>query len=101
MSSLRFRSLRMLLVCLMLLAVIGIAIFVTRPPDVSAGVSFNQGLETIDRSGVVPAGWWRAGYGTNTASWWFNASTHGGKIAQGLRITKYRSGDNLLAMGFN
>ena len=96
MSSLRFRSLRMLLACLMLLAAVGVGIVVTRPRDVSAGVSFNQGLETLDRSGVVPAGWWRAGYGTNTASWWFNASTHGGKIAQGLRITKYQSGDRKL-----
>jgi hypothetical protein len=96
MTSTRLRFFKIILACVLVLATAGVAVIVTRPPDVSAGVSFNQGLETLDASGVVPAGWWRAGYGTSTASWWFNSTTHGGRIAQGLRITKYRNGDRKL-----
>ena len=96
MTSTRLRFFKVVLACVLVLAMAGVAIVVTRPPEVSAGVSFNQGLETVDSSGVVPAGWWRAGYGTNTASWWFNYTAHGGRIAQGLRITKYQSGDRKL-----
>jgi hypothetical protein len=79
-----------------LLTIGSITIISSRSPKVSADVLFNAGLETLDSSGANPSGWWRAGYGNNTASWWITSAAHGGKVAQGLRITRYSSGDRKL-----
>ena len=97
MSSRRTRASVALGMVILTITVIAASIFVSsRSEDVSADVLFNAGLELIDSTGSNPTGWWRAGYGTNTASWWLTSAAHGGKVAQGLRITRYSSGDRKL-----
>lgn len=86
---------RLVLVAIALLVAIG-GFFLLRPSAVTAGVSFNEGLETLGTDGKTPLGWWKAGYGSNSASWWLDSSPHGGRIAQGLRISRWRSGDRKL-----
>lgn len=86
---------RFVMVVVVLIALIaGVLLF--RSSSVSAGTSFNEGLETLDVSGQIPTGWWRAGYGTSTASWYFDPSPHAGVIAQGVRVSNWRSGDRKL-----
>ena len=71
-------------------------IFIGRTTKADAGVSFNEGLETLQYNGQVPAGWWRSGFGTNNASWYLDSRPHGGKVAQVLRVSNWRSGDRKL-----
>lgn len=82
-----------LLVALLAL-ILGVAVL--RSSRVEAGVSFNEGLESLNSSGTVPVGWWRAGYGTNSASWYLDGAPHGGRVSQGLRVSNWRSGDRKL-----
>jgi hypothetical protein len=97
MSITRTRAAIALGVVLLTISIVAGSIFnSSRSKDVSADVLFNSGLEVIDATGVNPSGWWRAGYGTNTASWWLTSAAHGGKVAQGLRITRFTSGDRKL-----
>jgi hypothetical protein len=86
---------RVLIVSGILIALLIIVAFL-RTSSVTAGGSFNEGLETLDPGGRVPSGWWRAGYGSNSATWYLDSRPHGGKVAQGLRIANWRSGDRKL-----
>ena len=78
----------------LILLIIGVAVL--RSAKVEAGTSFNEGLESLNAAGTVPSGWWRAGYGTNSASWYLDPSPHGGRVAQGVRVSNWRSGDRKL-----
>ena len=71
-------------------------IFIGRSTKADAGISFNEGLETMQYNGQIPASWWRSGFGTNSASWYLDTHPHGGKVAQGLRVSNWRSGDRKL-----
>ena len=97
MSSTRLRALAAIAAVAITAVTIGsIAFYSSRPKRVEADVLFNSGLEVLDSNGSNPSGWWRAGYGTNSASWWITSAAHGGKVAQGLRITRFSSGDRKL-----
>jgi hypothetical protein len=97
MSSTRLRASIAIAVVIVLTMAIGTVVLrSSRSENASADLLFNSGLEVLDSSGSNPSGWWRAGYGTNTASWWITSAAHGGKVAQGLRITKFTSGDRKL-----
>lgn len=95
MSATSTRNWALATVAVVSLALVG-AFFFIRSTSVSAGASFNEGLETLDVGGKVPTGWWRAGYGSNSASWFLDQNPHGGKVAQGLRVSNWRSGDRKL-----
>lgn len=71
-------------------------IFIGRSTKADAGISFNEGLETMQYNGQIPASWWRSGFGTNSASWFLDSRPHSGKVAQGLRVSNWRSGDRKL-----
>lgn len=97
MTSNRLRaSIAIAAVAAIILTIASVALLSTRSRRVSADLLFNSGLELLDSSGTNPAGWWRAGYGNNTATWWLTSAAHGGKVAQGLRITRYSGGDRKL-----
>lgn len=97
MQATRLRALMVIIVVAALTITIGAISFITsRSTEVEADVLYNGGLEVLDQAGTIPAGWWRAGYGTNTATWWITSAAHSGKVAQGLRITRYSSGDRKL-----
>ncbi len=57
-------------------------------------IDFNQGLEKVING--QPIGWIRYGYGDNRPSWSLTTSAHSGRVAQTLKISKYRSGDRKL-----
>jgi hypothetical protein len=97
MSSNRLRAAIAIAIVLVVSMTIGtFAIISSHTEDASADLLFNSGLEILDATGSNPSGWWRAGYGRNTASWWITSAAHGGKVAQGLRITKFSTGDRKL-----
>ena len=83
-------------ILIVLLLVISLVLVTNRASRVEADVLFNPGLEILDSTGANPSGWYRAGYGSNTASWWLTSAAHSGKVAQGLRITRHTSGDRKL-----
>lgn len=83
------------LIAILIVAIIA-AVVIARSSTVSAGISFNEGLEVLDSSGQNPSGWWRAGYGNNKATWFLDSQPHGGAIAQGLRVSNWRNGDRKL-----
>lgn len=94
MSSTVTRTHRIVIASVVLLLLVGV--MVARSSTVSAGMSFNEGLENLGADGQTPTGWWRAGYGTNTASWSLAPQPHGGKIAQSVKVSSWRSGDRKL-----
>lgn len=97
MSSIRLRASLAILAVVVVVVIIGSVVIVTSRTDrADADLLFNSGLEILDPNGANPTGWWRAGYGTNSASWWITSAAHGGKVAQGLRITRFSSGDRKL-----
>jgi hypothetical protein len=94
MSSTVTRTHRIVIASAVILLLVGVMI--ARSSTAGAGMSFNEGLENIGTDGQTPTGWWRAGYGTNTVSWSFASQPHGGKIAQSVKISNWRSGDRKL-----
>ncbi len=57
----------------------------------STNLIANPSLETAN--GTAPAGWQRSGWGTNNASFTYQATGHSGSRSVSVSITTYRDGD--------